>query len=531
MALHPARLTIALLGVLALSTCSRSDVREDAPAADTTATAPDALAPAEATAPSDASAALLPAATGCAPGARCLSVTSSGRPSASGTYVAQCRGKFADFIVPKDTLPDGYDGPWFQPNLLEQAATGVPGGSRPWRQFDPRDSDDERLAYALALRNYAFGSAVVRSLTPNLSADSQYFDPDGGSVPASQRNQKWYPAPRMFYGSTEAPGTREAAHGMTLERTVRVGELGGNTRAFQNYAVAYYDARGGRIFQRLWNVNEPGVDTPRLDRMRFANHSFVYKLLFSAAPANAFPEDILDGALALDIVPARDDDPVRVRLMQIDIAVKDTRAGATGWYFATYAYDRDLPGTSPWRKMAPVGLMWGNDPDAPPIEESWINPDAPQYALDHLGVDGRLNGPVDNPASACMSCHSTAQAPVVASMLPTGACASSRRADWFRNLSGSTAFGRRQNSGGSCLTSSAGLDLNAADYSLQMAETVDRALDGDTFNPCTWDEDDPPTALVAAPPVEALRREDVERFEVTRDPNGVAPEGGEPDGE
>ena len=54
----------------------------------------------------------------------------------------------------------------------------------------------------------------------------------------------------MFYGPTNSPGTREAAHGMTLERSVRVDELGGNTVAFQNYAVAYYDARGGRVFQR-----------------------------------------------------------------------------------------------------------------------------------------------------------------------------------------------------------------------------------------------------------------------------------------
>jgi hypothetical protein len=109
-------------------------------------------------------------------------------------------------------------------------------------------------------------------------------------------------------------------------------------------------------------------------------------------------------------------------------------------------------------------------------------------------------------------------------MLPTGACASSHRADWFRNLGGTTAFGRRQNSAGSCQTSAAGLDLTAADYSLQMAATVDRALDGDTFNPCTWDEDDPPTALVA-PATDALRREDIERFEVTRDPG--ADDGGD----
>ena len=516
-AIRPAPLALALLSTLLLATCAREDGVRDAPPPD--AAGDPAAMSATALAGAGAHAALLPAATGCAPGARCLSVTSSGRPSASGTYVAQCRGKFADFIVPKATLPNGYDGPWFQPSLLEQASTGVPSGSRPWRQFDPRDSDDERLAYALALRNYAFAGAIPRALTPNLSADSNYLDPDGGSVTAAQRNQKWYPAPRMFYGPTNAPGSREAAHGMTLERTVRVGELGDNTETFRNYAVAYYDARGGRVFQRLWNVNEPGVDTPRLNRMRFTNHSFVYKLLFSAAPPDAFPRDLLDGALELDILPNPDGEPVSVRLMQIDIAVKDSRAGATGWYFATYAYDRDLPGNSPWRKMAPVGLMWGNDPGGPPIEQSWINPDAPDYALAHLGVDGRLNGPVDNPASACMSCHATAQAPVVASMLPTGACAQSRREDWFRNLSGSTAFGRRQNSGGSCLTSASGLDLTAADYSLQMAETVDRALEGGIFNPCTWDEDAPPTAL-AAPPVDALRREDIERFEVTRDPAG-----------
>ena len=130
--LHARRL-LALSSMLALTTCARQDVRE---APSPTGDAGEGLR---------TTAALLPAASGCAPGARCLSVTGSGRPAASGSYVAQCRGKFADFIVPKDTLPSGYDGPWFRPNPLEQAFTGVPSGSRPWRAFDPRDPD-ERLA-------------------------------------------------------------------------------------------------------------------------------------------------------------------------------------------------------------------------------------------------------------------------------------------------------------------------------------------------------------------------------------------------
>ena len=500
-----ARTALALSIVFVLATCAREDVREAAPGADENASL------------RSASAALLPAATGCAPGARCLSVTSTGRPLASGDYAAQCRGKFADFVVPKNTLPDNYDGPWFQPNLLEQATSGVPSGSRPWRAFDPRDPD-ERLAYALALRNYAFTSAVVRGLTPNLSAGSNYLDPVGGDVSTTLRNQKWYPAPRMFKGATNLPGTREAAHGMTLERTVDDGELGGNTEPFRNYAVAYYDARGGRVFQQLWNTSTPGVDAPRLDRMRFPEHSLVFKLLYSAARPEDFPRDLLAGSQKVDILPNRDRKSIPVRLLQIDIAVKDARAGATGWYFATYVYDRDLSGSSPWRKMAPLGLMWGNDPGGPPLEQSWINPAAPAYARAHLGVDGRLNGPVDNRSSACMSCHTTAQAPVVAGMFPSGACATTHRADWFRNLSGSTAFGRRRNVDGSCQTSASGLNLAAADYSLQMAATVDRALAGDNANPCTWDEDNPPTALVRAPATDALRRSDIQRFEVTRDP-------------
>lgn len=468
------------------------------------------------------SAALLPQATGCAPGTRCLSVTGTGRPLASGTFVAQCRGRFADFIVPKETLPADYGGPWFQPELLEQAATGVPSGTRPWRAFDPR-VPSQRLAYALALRNYAFGSKVVRGLTPQLTDDADYLDAAGGTLTASQRNQKWYPAPRMFYGSTTAPGTREASHGMTLERTVDPGELGGNTEDFRNYAVAYYDARGARVFQRLWDTTSAGVDTPQLARMRFTGGSFVYKLLFSAAAPSAFPQDLLAGSLSLDILPNRNGVPIPVRLMQIDVAVKDERAGPTGWYFATYAYDANAPGSSPWKKMAPVGLMWGNDPSGPPIAESWINPAAPAYARDHLGVDDRLNGPVDNPDSACMSCHATAQAPVVARMIPTDACADPPfRADWFRNLSGTTAFGRRQSRNGACESDASGLTLTAADYSLQMAATVARALPtstaGKSFNPCTWDENAPPVALAAPDDASLLRRRDIEEFPVTRDP-------------
>ncbi len=460
--------------------------------------------------------------TGCAPGSRCIRVTQAGRSSNTGASVAQCRGEMADYIVPSNTIAAGYGGPWFTPNLIENAHTGVPTGTRPWRQFDPR-LESQRLPYLLALRNYAFASAPVRGLTPSLPADGDYRDPVGGNVPTAQRNQSWYPAPRMIYGTPTQPGVREAAHGMTLERTVIVNELGGNTAAFRNYAVAYYDARGARTYARVWNTAAPGVDTPQRDQMRIASGSLVYKLLFSAARPSDWPQDLLAGSLAVNILPNAGGAPLNVRLLQIDIAVKDNRAGTTGWYFATYVYDRNAPGTSPWLKMVPLGLMWGNDPGGLPLQESWINPAAPAYATAHLGVDGRLNGPVDNRASACMSCHSTAQAPALANMVPpaTGSCAP-QRTSWFRNLSGAQAFGRFDPRPTGCETSLSGITLTAADYSLQLSATVNRALSTTqpaTFNPCTWDADAPPSEPSApAGPTARTGKPDVTVFEVTRAP-------------
>jgi hypothetical protein len=428
--------------------------------------------------------------------------------------VAQCRGEFADFIVPRTTIPANYQGPWFQPNLIEEAHTGIPQGTRPWRSFDPRQ-ESQRLGYLIALRNYAFASHPVRSLTPQLTADADYFDAAGGTVPQNQREQRWYPAPRMVYGNPSAPGTREAAYGMTLERTTGDDELAGNTVEFRNYAVAYYDARGARTYARVWDASTPGRDTADVSQMRVTAGGFVYKLLFSAARPSDFPQDILAGSLAVDILPNASGPAVNVRLLQIDVAVKDARAGATGWYFATYAYDRTATG-SPWRKMVPLGLTWGNDPGGPPLQESWINPAAPAFAKAHLGVDGRLNGPVDNRVSACMSCHSTAQAPSLANMVPpaSGPCAASRPS-WFRNLPGGQPFGRFDPEGSVCETALDSVTLAAADYSLQLAATVGRSRppSAATFNPCTWDDDSPLRAGPVAAPARAMRT-----FPVTRDP-------------
>ena len=72
-----------------------------------------------------------------------------------------------------------------------------------------------------------------------------------------------------------------------------------------------------------------------------------------------------------------------VRLVQFDIAVKDSRAQGTQWVFGTFVADgeRKAGEPNPWNRISPLGLMWGND--TPPgwqtgtrpscrSEEEWV---------------------------------------------------------------------------------------------------------------------------------------------------------------
>jgi len=127
-----------------------------------------------------------------------------------------------------------------------------------------------------------------------------------------------------------------------------------------------------------------------------------------------------------------------VRLVQIDIAIKDKRSPVTGWVFGTFIYDASAPRATVWDRMVPVGLSWGDDSGIssmintsgsfvnPALKETFLNPalvktaanDGNKAFMNHFGLGGRLNGPVDNPISSCISCHGRA------ANLPNGMAAS-----------------------------------------------------------------------------------------------------------
>jgi hypothetical protein len=103
--------------------------------------------------------------------------------------------------------------------------------------------------------------------------------------------------------------------------------------------------------------------------------------------------------------------------------------------------------------------MWGDDPSHTPSDyaagkrptEGWVNTASPVVIYrsnppvgvtppSSLGWAGRANGPVDNQASSCMSCHGTAQIPASSPMIPPPGLTDSQKLRWFRNTKPGEAF-------------------------------------------------------------------------------------------
>jgi hypothetical protein len=269
--------------------------------------------------------------------------------------------------------------------------------------------------------------------------------------------RRWYHAPWMHYGDKG----REFVRGMTRERTMPApaqpgkGELGPQqTSCFQNWAVGFLNAPGGYVMGQVW----ADPNAPDSLKALFPEGTVAAKLLFTAATVDQAP--YLDGTLEweanIDTLFAGDPKCFftggrkvqKLRLLQMDLAIRDRNATETGWVFATYSYDGSRGGAGWWDRMVPVGVMWGNDPKLDQaafdagvrVKESWINPDlrTPQ----HLGYLGRLNGPVDNPISACLSCHMTAEVPARSSMTPPPP-GNPNFMRWFANMPAGNSFDQR----------------------------------------------------------------------------------------
>lgn len=256
-------------------------------------------------------------------------------------------------------------------------------------------------------------SVLQYSLEGNIAVD---FKGQNNSV------RKWYHAPWLHSGENG----REFRHGLTRERNSRVGELHPNqTSQVFTWAVGMLNPLGGYALGQVWP--KCGGE-PKPDMATSPEGTVACKLIFTTATTAEVPyiQGAFEWTANIGAIGSPRTDR-SVRLLQIDIAVKDHRS-PIGWVFGTFVYDGANPAPSPWDRFALVGLSWGNDPTVtsmmntagaylnPSLTESYINPsiigdpNAPGTSakMFHLGIGGRLNGPVDNPSSSCTSCHGKA---------------------------------------------------------------------------------------------------------------------------
>jgi hypothetical protein len=235
-------------------------------------------------------------------------------------------------------------------------------------------------------------------------------------------NPQWFHMPWQHAG----PNGREGIHGMTKEAPVTPKQLAQTqiSEGHQTYAVAVYNTFGGFTIGQVWKNS----DHPDVSKCSFPNGTVVCKLLFTDVPATEVawlnPPLQWQGYITKSYKS-----PIRQKallsLVQMDVMIKHKDA-PNGWLFGTYEYNGQKTGNRGWENLVPVGLMWGNDPtvtvDASNptpketitndnITECRINKDTKELPPTHLGWNYRLNGPVDNAKSSCMSCHMTAEYP------------------------------------------------------------------------------------------------------------------------
>lgn len=320
--------------------------------------------------------------------------------------------------------------------------------------FNENKEKQNWLEYLLAVRRYCFEG--------NIEVD---WDVRKNAV------RKWYHAPWQHAG----PKGREGIRGLTREATSQPGQLAPTqTDKFQTYAVAFYNDIGAVTIGHVWRDHL----NPDTNDIRFDVGTVVFKLLFTQATADQVPylrPPVEWTAFAEVSDKDRNRKIQKLRLLQMDIMVRDERMeriNGTGWVFGTYCYNGKVKSENPYERLVPVGLQWGNDPT---IDKDTVN-QKPQQTLpnneltetvinasadlppQHLGWNGRLNGPADYYASSCMSCHSTAQYPVSRYQNPDFGTRKVKRGSeewmrWFRNLECGKPFSEKSNS---------------TDYSLQL---------------------------------------------------------------
>ena len=327
--------------------------------------------------------------------------------------------------------------------------------NQPWRatkfdaMFDPATSQDKKTKLAQEYANLVFEYALAGNINQPGQAD---FDVCKNPV------RPWYHIPFQTY---DALSGREFIHGLTREAPVTFSiKSGTGTASTTMWAVGIYNPTAAYTLGTVWQKD--GTAKVPTANIRFLEGAVIAKPLFNTATIDQLPvlgnmpiwnANISDPSFCAcvsksgtqcTLVEESQQCPRNyakwndVKLLQFDIAIRDSRAKNTGWVYGTFVADglRKAKIKDPWHRLSLLGLIWGND--TPPLGQlAYDYPPNPRkngfkeevifwdvadelnshggtgtmQRMGHLGSNHRLNGPADNANSSCLSCHGTASVP------------------------------------------------------------------------------------------------------------------------
>lgn len=374
------------------------------------------------------------------------------------SYWQDINPKFAEMWKGQDlsNAPTGaYSGPIFKLSDDYPRQPVDDKANQPWRaprfdaMFDPATSQDKKRKLAQEYANLVFEYALAGNINRAGQSD---FDVCKNPV------RPWYHIPFQTY---DALSGREFIHGLTREAPVTFSiKSGTGTASTTMWAVGIYNATAAYTLGTVWQKD--GTAKAPTANISFLDGAVIAKPLFNTATIDQLPvlanmpawkANISDPSFCT-CVPANGNQCTLVedskqcprsyvkwndvKLLQFDIAVRDSRAKNTGWVYGTFVADglRKAKVKNPWHRLSLLGLMWGND-TPPPGQLAYNYPPNPRkngfkeevifwdvvdelnshggtgtmQRMGHLGSNYRLNGPADNANSSCMSCHGTASVP------------------------------------------------------------------------------------------------------------------------
>ena len=337
--------------------------------------------------------------------------------------------------------PSDWKGPVFR--LSDDYGSAKPEGNYPWEAFNPFDPALDPAAREQQARAYI--DAVIHYI--------QQGNIDSGDVSAdwtlcNNQVRPWFHIPYQTYDPMSG---REFVHGLTREAPVTMTLNDKYQLMTTMWAVGFFNPAAGNSLSRIW-TGKPDPEIPT-ENFHFNDGSVIGKLLFTTANPTQFPfltnmpvwQANISAPEFCSCTPSNGESKCSykreteqcprtvadVYLLQFDVAVRDPRS-PVGWAYGTFVADgqRKAAEKNPWKRISPLGLMWGNDtpplgtgaayfpkdPRTQGLKEGVIFWDVVDMLngytnAGHLGCNRRLNGPADNAQSSCLSCHQTASVP------------------------------------------------------------------------------------------------------------------------